>query len=259
MKPTTILSAFSATFLALAGSADAALVAHYKFDDASGSTAIDSSVNGNNATNAGGGTWVAGKVGGAYDQPRFTVGDSSAVQFVGAVGFTISLWVQTTSTSNFMLAGIDGFSTGGGDDMYALKTSSDNVLWYLKGVGTFTSTDTLTNYSAATTDGWVHVVGVYVPGVSSRLYINGALDTTGSGGGAISNFPDPFGMGRYYNRLSGVLNGALDDVQVYDQALSDDDVTFLHANPGSAIAIPEPSALALLGLGTLSLLRRRRS
>jgi len=135
-----------------------------------------------------------------------------------------------------MLAGIDGFSTGGSDDMYSLKMVSDKVRWYLKGVTAgVDSTDTLTNYAAATADGWVHVVGVYEPGVSSRLYINGALDNTGSGGGAISNFPDPFGMGRYYNNLRGVLDGALDDVQVYNLALSDADVSFLHANPGSII------------------------
>ncbi len=144
-----------------AASANAGLIGHWKFDDGAGTIAVDSSVNGNSATQASGGSWISGKDGGAYNLPRFTVTDSTDLQLVGAVNLTVSAWVKRSGTGNEFIAGIDGFATGGGDDMYALKTSSDKVLWYLKGVTTVTSTDTLVNYTAATADGWVHVVGVY--------------------------------------------------------------------------------------------------
>jgi len=51
--------------LTLTGPASAGLVGWWKFDDGSGTTATDSSSNGNDGTLEGGAQWVAGQLGGA--------------------------------------------------------------------------------------------------------------------------------------------------------------------------------------------------
>ena len=49
--------------------------------------------------------------------------------------------------------------------------------------------------------------------------------------------------------LSSFLNGALDDVRIYDVALTQSEIQSL---------VPEPSTLSLIALSTLILLTRRR-
>ncbi|QQL46423.1 PEP-CTERM sorting domain-containing protein [Sulfuriroseicoccus oceanibius] len=51
----------------------------------------------------------------------------------------------------------------------------------------------------------------------------------------------------------------IDDVAIFDNTLTDGEMLFLSTNAAaSAVAVPEPSSAALLGLGGLALILRRR-
>ena len=108
-----------ATLSFMATSANANLVGHWKFDDGSGTTAVDSSANGYDADQgAAAGGWIAGKSGGAYNLPRFRLdaADSGAVNLAGTGAVTLSAWVTDRTGNNF--EGIAGFeSTGTGSDI----------------------------------------------------------------------------------------------------------------------------------------------
>ena len=56
-----------ATVLSAAGTVSAELVAWWRFDDGSGTTAMDSTGNGNDGTLTGGATWTDGPILGALD------------------------------------------------------------------------------------------------------------------------------------------------------------------------------------------------
>ena len=79
----------------------AGLVAHWKFDEGSGTTASDASGNGNTGTLINGPQWTAGKVGNAlyFDgiDDVITVADSNSLDLSSA--FTLSAWVNPASTS----------------------------------------------------------------------------------------------------------------------------------------------------------------
>jgi hypothetical protein len=214
---------------------DRGLIGHWTFDEGSGSTAADSSVNSNTATTASG-SWIAGKAGQAFDDPRFTLADSSELYTeVGAAPFTISLWAKADAASGGCLAGFEGSVAGG--DIYSLKVVGDKIT--LPPASTATP-DTLMTYSDSGAN-WVHIVGVNEPGVNSRIYIDGVEKVTGSVASIPTQPTVEFTMGKYWNTTSYTYNGALDDVQIYDKALSDADVLYLFNNPGYALGGAPPA------------------
>ena len=67
MSKKLICLACLALVMSIAGNASADLVAHWRFDETSGTTALDSSGNGLNGTLEGDPQWVAGAIGGALE------------------------------------------------------------------------------------------------------------------------------------------------------------------------------------------------
>lgn len=256
---TTKLTLAALTTAALVGSANAALVGHWTFDEGTGTAAADSSGNGYDATQStAAGGWITGKASNAYNLPRFALDASDSVAVKNGGGSTVSLSVWMTASTITNWQGIAGFeNTGTGNDVYSLKMdNADRIVWTVDGSSSFTSADTLTNYASQTGDGWVHVVGVYEQGVGSTLYVNGAVAGTGGAANAIQTDTSTFAIGSYQGGSAYAFGGSIDDVQVYHSALTAGDVSFLGNNAGTAI--PEPGSLALLGLGGLLIGRRRR-
>ena len=110
--------------------------------------------------------------------------------------------------------------------------------------------------ATASGSGWTHVAWVD-DDTNMRLYIDGVLVYTGN---SIINTPtgDLFLGGNSSDSNTGESYiGLLDDVLLTDNALSANDIQFI-ANNGVAAWVPEPGSLALLGLGGLAVLRRRR-
>jgi hypothetical protein len=94
------------------------------------------------------------------------------------------------------------------------------------------------------TGAWQHVAGVY-DGSEIRLYINGLLvGSAPTSGSIIDNGTMPAGVGRDDVSPALYFNGKMDDLRIFNAALSPDELS----------CAPEPSSSLLMVAGFLTLL-----
>ena len=266
--------ALAAATCLLMGVADAALIAHYKFDETSGTTAHDE-LGGTNATISGGVTInQTGVSGGAYafDGVNSTVG-ADAVSGNLAIGdailasgaFSFSAWFKTSAVlpdnnrDDLVTIGsatVDRYYIDMNVRNPAGGTADSFVNVYTRnGTTTFPQLDG----TSAVNDGtWNHAVCTLDSDGTSTIYVNGSLETTGNPSFVLPAIMDRLRIGSLARPTpASLFTGLIDDVQIYDQALTASEVSFLFNNPGQSV--PEPSTSAMLGLlGGLALRRRRK-
>ena len=204
-------------------------LAYYKFDETSGSTAVDSSGMGNDATlSTTGCTWVPGRINNAVDLNNGYVAAPNLGSGYGQV--TIATWLNVRSLAQG--SGWDGTSISSSDGWYpgcvhflllGANNSSDyhprkiqlsvcgapgnDLVW-----SDFTFTDDKLNT-------WVHVAAVYdAPGGSAEIYINGLLD--GAATFATNRSADLTAVKIGSWETSRYFSGKTDDFRVYDRALT---------------------------------------
>jgi hypothetical protein len=201
--------------------------------------ANDESGNGNNGT-VNGATLVEDRFGNAGSAYSFDGLDdyiianaSTALDASSYSEITLSAWVNTVEFSPTGSASkiithtsIDG-SNG---QQYALSVQHDSALYFLAGTGQFEANGINVSSAVLFTNQWQHAIMTY-DGESVRFYINGNLVFTKQ---ESDNFPtSPTGalvfssiQSSQYNRL---YNGLLDDIAIYNRALTPEEVTQLYA------------------------------
>ncbi len=214
----------------------AGLVAHWKLDETSGLTASDSSGYGNHGTLTGmtGTEWTAGIKDGALafadgsaSNPKYVdFGNPESLQLFDSV--TISAWVKMNAGNDGVYMGIGGKLISGNYKGFSLVRYNTNVfrLWCDDGNGVIAGHEANSDVTYTDTE-WHHVVGVVNDGTSS-LYVDGVkqvqegvVDLTDSGGIAY--------IGKQYGDDSShrYWNGLIDDVRIYDRALTPEEVAGL--------------------------------
>ncbi|MDB6067149.1 MAG: type sorting protein [Pedosphaera sp.] len=216
------------------------LVGYWKFDENSGITAADSSGNKNTGTLASGPTWTApGKVGtsaltfNSANQQFVTVSDSASLD--GTNGLTICAWVNAVNwTGNRRV-----LQKGNNDNQYRLLAENNVFKFDLSGVAALTTT-------LPSSGTWVHVAGTW-NGSTMAIYYNGVLRTSISTTGTVATTTDALTIAAKNGSgaAGDYMLGSLDDVRVYNRALSPSEIltvmapiltapTGLTATPGNA-------------------------
>jgi hypothetical protein len=264
-KPTSLVASICViiTLLSLPNVSRAGLLGYWSFEEGSGTTTADMSGNGLTGTLSGATlpAWVTpGAVGsGALDftpiaapnSEKVDIGNPPSLNLTGSY-LTLSAWAFPRSVSD----GGRIVTKGGGSNNrgWSLGVESTGI-WRLQiasGVNALTSCSTANGTVALNT--WTHIAGVY-DGVAGtmKLYINGVEATTTLSAAVPAFMSNPVNVGvgiGSRNDGSGITrwNGMLDEVRIYDQALTPNEIMAL---------VPEPSTLAL-GLALAAMVGLRR-
>jgi len=172
------------------------------------------------------GAWydgATGKINSAmdFDGTDDYVGTSNNIfsQSTFTGGITMSAWVKPASiSSSALMVSIEG--------VYYLAIDSTTSKLAFEVAGGSVSGDSTTIANAGT---WVHVVGTY-DGTNSRIYVNGVLENTyAQTRYDIDTLNRPTTIGQQ-STGSYWFNGLIDDVRIYNYALTAKQVDSLYNN-----------------------------
>lgn len=217
------------------GRLDSGLAGYWKMDNGSGTSATDSSTNGNNGTLTSGPTWTTGKIGSAvnFDGVNDVIKISPNSAINNLANITISAWIAPGINDNkFIFGGINGEEGSTNNyimiDNAGAELNNPKISAYISIGGTFSG---VSDSFASPTNDWIHIVYTY-DGSSEKLYHNGILGTTVVKSGTLSgNTEAGLVIGDKYQfvaQAGSYFIGSIDDVRVYNRTLSADEVGQLY-------------------------------
>ncbi len=224
--------------------ADMGLVAYYPFNG----NVNDASGFANNGINNGA-TLIADRAGNSNSAYFFDGSHNitfGTVPLTNTDNWTIAAWLSPATLSQAgeaVAVGYDNVSSGNG---YSLGITSStgpagrNVTCLLWGVAWVDS-----GFSFPTTNEWHHVAVVRANGFI-MFYIDGTL--TGNSNGSVPAIPTGFSIGSMTGQR--FFRGAIDDVRIYNRALSASDISIISdgppyflQNPTNIMICPEASCI----------------
>lgn len=216
------------------------LVGRWTFDEGKGAIAGDVSGQDNHGKIMGGAKWAKGKIGGALEfdgsDDFVSIPNEGAFDITG--GVTVSAWIRVESFTKPWQA----FVTKG-DRAWRLHRANET-----NGVG-FACSDLsrkevgdLLGKADVADSQWHHVAGV-LDGDKALIFVDGVKDTSAASSPKISVNDYPVLIGANAQRAGRLFHGLIDDVRIYDRALSADELRVL-ANEGGGAEPPPGDSVA---------------
>jgi chitodextrinase len=200
------------------GVSTAGLRVAYGFDEGSGALTADSS--GNNQTGTiTGGTWATGRYGGAVSLDGTTgqVGFPPLGTFY-KTAFTYEAWVYKRGSKGDVAVVGSWASTQGGGAMIWVDHADGRYRLTLGG----NFANYLDSGRSPAVGRWQHVAATY-DGATARFYVDGIQVASKAFAGNVGN-SSAWRIGAYDLSPTGFLDGSVDDVRIYDRALSGDEI-----------------------------------
>ncbi|MCU7834140.1 MAG: hypothetical protein KZQ83_02715 [gamma proteobacterium symbiont of Taylorina sp.] len=205
-------------------SIDSGLIAYYPFNG----NADDFSGNGHHGTENNGVIYVNGKLNQAagFDgQDDFiSIWNKEEInQYIDTSEGSISAWFNVSAEASGSSSFIFQYYGGSSDRLYldAENTTSSNASLRL-GVGD----NHKLSPNKITSGLWNHAVAIWTSDGKTKLYINGIRDSEWVYGNPGFEFKgtENFYFGRGWNGNPGYFNGAIDDVKIYNRALTETEI-----------------------------------
>ena len=213
--------------------ADAELIGWWKLDEGSGTTATDSSGNGNDARFEGSPVWVEeGNLGKALkfngSSDYLAAPDSESLDINGDQ-VTMAAWIngEDWPGANHIVRKVADTGTG---SIYMIRVQPDTVRVYLN---TSAGESLIQGTKVLPTNEWHHVAVTY-NGVVAYIYVNGEVDVSMGVSGQLTQSNNELRIGR--GEPAGYFMGMIDDVRLYNHGLTESEL--VSAMEGSGAAYP---------------------
>ncbi len=214
--------------MAAVGASNGSIVGLWHFDEGSGaSTVADSSGNGNTGTVIGATTGVAGM----FDQALSFDGDGDYVEVADddsldiTTAITIEAWINPTTLGGWKYIVSKRSGTVAN---YGFRLNGQTVEFYYRGSTGWQVWESTSN--VVSTGSWQHVAVSFTfgSGSSVALYVDGVPVsgswTYGNGTESATADTNPVRIGALYPGYLLEFDGLIDEVRIWDVALSEDDI-----------------------------------
>ena len=248
-----------AAVTATIGVSSTGLIGHWSMEEGSGTALLDMALPANNATTVGAPTWAAGTYGQALSLSgagQFaTVADSADLDLTSAI--TMSAWIRPgkADTQDLIAKTVNGVPDG--YQLSLAAPSSTGKVFVRFNNDANARVDSATTYPS---DGntWIHVAATY-DGSTIRIYYNGVEDGSRAWTGSIVANSTALGVGAQSNNARW-FQGAIDDVRLYNRALSAGEIAALAGvsvnrapiAAGDNYSTPQDTALTVAAPGVLA-------
>ncbi|MHC4626564.1 MAG: LamG domain-containing protein [Planctomycetota bacterium] len=229
---------------------DPNLVGLWRFDEGTGTTVVDWSGHGNHGTLRDGPQWV------------LTGYNSGALEFDGKDDYvsvlldasetehTAAMWFRTTNANCGLLTVVQNDLGGGGHDRHIYLSAGRLMsrVW---------DDETIAMTGVNLADGlWHHVVHTYGGSAGGqKLYADGVLQVSGTKAQSDFDWQERINIGFSNDAAQDHFEGLLDEVHVYNKALSAEEIGSLMAGDTNLAANPTPARHATVDIrdiGSLS-------
>ena len=211
--------------------ADSSLVLELKFDEGAGTVAGDTSGNGNGCRLYNGPAWTQGKKGGGlnFDGADDYINCGNATSLDLPSELTISEWVKLDSLASApgpRLAVKMNTTSSNYDFLVQSGTNRLYIFFYYGG----NQDHILSNANALSDLQWHHIVVTRNAARQINFYVDGVnFGSSTATFDMITNNNNLY-IGAYYTLTTGFLDGTLDEVRIYNRALSPAEVSASHDN-----------------------------
>jgi len=221
----TAAQSYTASYTVVANPLPSGLVAGWNFNETSGTSAQDISGNGNTATLVNGVARTTGNYGGGLTldgvNDYITAPNSSSLNIAGS-GLTLGMWInpQASGSDAVVLGKFWNATMTSPYYQYGLELTGGTIPNFF--IGSSGGPLSASMGSALPLNQWSYLAVVF-DGSQVRYYVNGALVTTASLSATITARNNGFQIGAD-NNIQQFFNGSLDEVRIYDRALTAQEV-----------------------------------
>jgi hypothetical protein len=214
------------------------------FNELTGTIAGDVSGNGNTGTLLNGPVWTTGKSGGAlsFDGTDDTLYVANPLSLnVATTSVTVSAWAYRSVDQPGMVSVLSRQVGTSYYEHFYLGFEDGKYRWF---VNTTSGYSDLTLGGVAPLGQWVHLVGTY-DGADVKLYVNGVLQFSTPHSGTLSGDITGLTIGASHNDAAHLptdaFSGKVDEVNIYANALTGQEVLQLYQATGGTVTVPPPA------------------